>query len=259
MITLYDSPFSPFARKVRLVLEHKGLAFEAFDALLRANHDALKAVNDRIEVPVLVDGDLVVVNSADIVAYLESRYPEKPVYPQDAAARVHARAWERTADSYVDAILINVSYWKWAKREDAMPPGLLEAARADLSRVYDALERDLAGRDFVSGALSIADLALFPHIASTRFMEVEFSSQTHPRLADWFKHMRALAICVADLRRARDFVSSLKDQDFERQRIFWRGDRIEWMLARGFHGWFFNEIVQGRAAWPGPALPAAMA
>ncbi len=28
MLKLYDSAFSPFARKVRMVLEHKGLEFE---------------------------------------------------------------------------------------------------------------------------------------------------------------------------------------------------------------------------------------
>jgi hypothetical protein len=27
---------------------------------------------------------------------------------------------------------------------------------------------------------------------------------------------------------------NLKDCDFERRRMFWRGDRIEWLLARGF-------------------------
>ena len=41
--------------------------------------------------------------------------------------------------------------------------------------------------------------------------------------------------------------------------LVWRGDRVEWMLARGFHAWFFNEIKEGRVAWPGPALPAPMA
>ena len=33
MIKLYDSAFSPFARKVRMVLDHKGLSYEAVDGL----------------------------------------------------------------------------------------------------------------------------------------------------------------------------------------------------------------------------------
>lgn len=258
VITLYDSAFSPFARKVRMVLEHKGLNFEAIDGLLKSNHERLKAVNRRIEVPVLVDADVVVVNSADIVSYLEFRYPAKPVYPQAPAAHVHARAWERAADALIDAILTNISYWKWADRQDSMPTGLLQTARADLQLIYNALERDLARQEFVSGALSIADIALFPHLAGARAMEVAFSAQEYPNLARWFRQMRALPICAADLRRARDFVANLKDRDVERQRIFWRGDRIEWLLVHGFHDWLFREIKEQRVLWPGPALPAPM-
>ena len=163
---LYDSAFSPFARKVRMVLEHKGLPFEAVDGLLKSSHAALQAVNGRVEVPVLVDDGITVVNSADIVAYLDFRYPEKPVYPSDPAARVQARAWERTADTLIDAVLVNLSYWKLLDRHDTMPAGLLEKARADMGIAYAALERDLAGKEFVCGALSIADIALFPHITS---------------------------------------------------------------------------------------------
>src|SRR5262245_53129312 len=142
---LYDSAFSPFARKVRMVLEHKGLAFEAVDGLLKENHAQLAAANSRVEVPALVDGDVTVVNSADIVAYLEHRYPQNPVYPAAPAARAQARAWERTADTLVDPIITDISYWRWAERPDSMPDGLLDAARADLTRVYDRLDRDLDG------------------------------------------------------------------------------------------------------------------
>ncbi|MGB7773094.1 MAG: glutathione S-transferase family protein, partial [Pseudolabrys sp.] len=162
MIKLYDSAFSPFARKVRMTLEYKALNYEVVDGLLKSNHAALKDVNGRIEVPVLADDGIVVVNSSDIVAYLDYRYPSKTVYPDGPAARVHARAWERIADTFVDPILVDISYWKWAERSDKMPDGLIEAARADLRIVYDALNEELAERQFVSGPLSIADIALFP-------------------------------------------------------------------------------------------------
>src|SRR5262245_36100984 len=81
MIKLYDNAFSPFARKVRMVLEFKGLEFETIDGLLKSNHESLKSVNERIEVPTLVDDGIVIVNSADIVAYLEYRYRERSIYP----------------------------------------------------------------------------------------------------------------------------------------------------------------------------------
>ncbi len=136
---LYDNAFSPFARKARMVLDLKGLDYEAIDGLDKSNGEALAAVNGRVEVPTLVDGGVRVVNSSDIVAYLEHSHPEPPVYPADPAARVRARAWERAADTVVDPILIDISYWTWAERPDQMPEGLKAAAQNDLELIYDAL------------------------------------------------------------------------------------------------------------------------
>ncbi len=122
----------------------------------------------------------------------------------------------------------------------------------------DLHDSELTDREFVSGPFSIADIALFPHLASAKAMEVEFSAQSHPNLTRWFKQMRTLPICAADSQRARDYVVHMKDRDLEKKRIFWRGDRIEWVLARSFHPWFFKEINEGRVLWPGLALPASL-
>src|SRR5215471_19309073 len=181
MPTLYDSAFSPFARKVRLVLDVKGIEYDVVDGLALANRDALAKVNGRVEVPTLVHDGVVVVGSSDIVQYLERLFPSPGVYPAAHAEWVHARAWERAADSVVDSILINVSYWIWAKRDDQMPEGLLDAARSDMEQVHVAIERDLADRDYVSStALSIADIALFPHLVSARSLGLPHDKERFP-------------------------------------------------------------------------------
>ena len=251
MRVLWDNAFSPFARKVRMVLEHKGLAFEAVDGLAPGARDRLAAVNSRLEVPVLDDDGVVVVNSADIVAYLEHRYPERPVYPADAALRVRARAWERTADTLLDAILHDISIFGWAFPGSTLPPGLLEAAREDLDALYVDLERALAsGGPYVCGELSIADLALFPHLTGVKLLGVSFSAERHPRLLDWYRRMRTLDVCRGDVARVQTFLAALAPVRPPLQHIIWRGDRVEWVLARGFHDWFFGEIRAGRVAWP---------
>lgn len=252
---LYDNAFSPFARKVRLVLDWKGLVYEAIDGLDKANTRALEAVNGRAEVPALVDGDVTVVNSADIVAYLEHTHPEPAVYPAAPAARVQARAWERCADAVIDSILADISYWSWAERPDQMPAGMKEAAQRDLDRIYDALEGDLEDREFICGDLSIADLALFPHLSAVRALGVSFSPERHPGLAAWLKRMRDIEICRADLERARSYLADIGVRNLERTKLFWRGDRIEWVLARGYHDWFAREIIEGRVLWPGLGVP----
>jgi glutathione S-transferase len=255
MITLYDNAFSPFARKVRMALDYKRIPHEAVDGLSRKNRELLEAVNGRVEVPAIRHDGVVVVNSADIVAYLERVFPDRPLYPASDAAWARARAWERCSDSVVDPILIDISYWTWAERSDRMPDGLLDAARADLARVYDALERDLVGGDFVCGELSIADLALFPHISATRGLDVSFDAARCPRLHAWYKRMRAVDVCAADLERTKGYLSNPAALDVERKKIFWRGDRIEWLLAKGYHAWFFREIEEDRVIWPGLGIP----
>ncbi|MEM9619404.1 MAG: glutathione S-transferase family protein [Pseudomonadota bacterium] len=255
MLTLYDNAFSPFARKVRMVMEYKGLEARYLDGLRRENHDKLKAVNGRVEVPALNDGDLTVVNSADIVAYLDHRYPDMPVLPKDPAMRVRARAWERAADSAIDPILVDISYWMWAERPDAMPDGLLEKARADLDQFYAALESELGEDGFIYGDISIADIALFPHLMSAKALQAPIDKARFPKLAAWLKRMLMTEIGLADVARAREFVKNFEAQDGERVKIFWRGERIEWMLARGYHDWFMKEIAEGRVLWPGLGLP----
>jgi glutathione S-transferase len=249
MITLYDNAFSPFARKVRMVLEHKGLPFDTIDGLSAGGHGRLALVNPRVEVPVLQDGDLVVVNSSHIVAYLEHCYPERAVYPSDAAARVAALAWERLADTLLDAVTHGLANGGFGFPEGTRPPGLRDAGLQDLGPVYADLERALAGRDFLCGELSIADLALFPHLTAVRFLDVSFDGATHPRLLDWYKRMRSLEVCRADLERTRAFLNA-SGVPQRPARIVWRGDRIEWMLAHGFHEWLVAEIRAGRIGWP---------
>ena len=249
---LYDNAFSPFARKVRLVLDYKGLAYEAVDALEPGAHEMLAAVNPRVEVPVLDDDGLLVVNSADIVAYLDHRYPDNPVLPADPATRVRARALERLADTLIDAITHDISMWLWPTlgRTDVPPPGLLDAARRDLEAIYAELNADLARREFLCGALSIADFAVFPHLTAVKFLDVPFSGDRHPHLLAWYKRVRALAVFRGDLDRASAWMERNATRGPITNRVVWRGDRIEWLLANGFHEWFLSEIRAERVGWP---------
>ena len=145
-ICLYGSPISTFARKVAIGLELKGLPYELVDALTPDRREELRRLNPRLEVPVLTDGDLVVVNSSDILQYLDWRYPEQPLYPAAIEERVVARAFERLGDQRFDPIVVDCSYWHWAERDDEPPAGLLAAAQRDIDELFDHLERMLLAR-----------------------------------------------------------------------------------------------------------------
>ena len=253
MLTLYTNAFSPFARKVAMALEYKGLGYETVDGLARSNHERLLGVNPRAEVPVLVDGDVTVVNSSDILAYLDLAHPERPIYPADLKARVEARALERLADTRVDAILLDCSIWTWAVREDQAPPGLKEAGQRDLDSILARVEATLEAfaTPLPFGHPTIAEFAFWPHLTSLRPLGFSLDAEKHPRLAAWFAAMRRDEIFSDDSRRTAEYLKAVgTNDDIERTRLFWRGDRIEWLLARGFHDWFFAEITAGRTLWP---------
>jgi glutathione S-transferase len=255
LIALYDNPFSPFARKVRMVLWLKEVAFEPIDALAVGERERLLAVNPRAEVPVLVDGEVIVSNSADIVAYLEDRFPTPALLPSSPELRAKARTWQRIADTVLDAIIHDISLWAWPthRRTDQPPAGLLEVGRRDLEGVVGQLEESLEGADFLCGGLSVADLALFPHISSLKLLGVPLDRFSG--ILRWNRTMRALPVVRADLEHVkRSVVEKFASgtSPYEGERVVWRGDRIEWVIARGSRDWLLSELVSGRAVVPRP-------
>ncbi len=50
--------------------------------------------------------------------------------------------------------------------------------------------------------------------------------------------------------RTVKLIKSMTADTHETKKVFWRGDRIEWILSRGFHDWFLKEIKEDRVIWP---------
>lgn len=248
---LYTSWFSTFARKVALGLELKGLEYAAVDALTREFHDELQRLNPRIEVPVLQDDGLVVVNSPDILQYLDMRYPTPALYPQAIEERVAARALERLADHRFDPLVVDCSYWAWADRDDRPPPGLLEAGQKDLEIVLNRLDAELAKRQkpWPFGAPGVVECAWFPNLVAAKPLGFEIDRQRFANVLAWLSAMRDHPVFAADRKRSAQFLKTLSSNTHERRRLFWSGDRIEWLLARGFHDWFVNEVRHDRVAY----------
>lgn len=251
-IKLYGSWFSTFARKVALGLELKGLGYEPIDALTREFHDELVRLNPRAEVPVLTDGEVTVANSSDILQYLEWRYPQPALYPVDIGARVTARALERLHDHRFDPIVVDCSFWHWADRDDKPPAGLKDAGQRDVERVLARLESELAARSrpWPFGAPGVVECAWFANLVAARPLGFIIDEHRFPFVDGWLRAMRAHPVFAADAKRTAGFLKTLKDSNHERRRLFWSGDRIEWLFARGFHQWFLDEIDAGRAVFP---------
>ena len=87
---LYDAGTCPFCARVRIVLEEKGLEYEAVEIDLRNRPPLIYELNASGRVPVLDDG-FALPESAVIMEYIEELHPEPPLLPADPSARALAR------------------------------------------------------------------------------------------------------------------------------------------------------------------------
>ncbi len=113
MIELYHNDMSTCAKKVRLVLSEKGLAWQSHHMNLRAGdtrkEDYIKNLNPLGVVPTLVDNGAVVYESNVIIEYLDDAYPTPALRPTSPLARARMRLWTKQLDEGVHAATAVVS------------------------------------------------------------------------------------------------------------------------------------------------------
>lgn len=87
---LYDAARCPYCARVRIALAEKGLDFETVEIDLRNRPAWIYELNPSGRVPVLDDG-FVLPESLLIMEYLDERYPEHALLPEDLVERAQAR------------------------------------------------------------------------------------------------------------------------------------------------------------------------
>lgn len=87
---LVDAARCPYCARVRIALAEKGVDFETVEVDLSNRPAWVYELNVTGRVPILDDG-FVLPESEVIMAYLEERYPEPALLPQDPVARARAR------------------------------------------------------------------------------------------------------------------------------------------------------------------------
>ena len=200
-LKVYRIPFSTNVERVALAAGHKGLPIEWIDVPEDDRAEVVRVSGQEL-VPVLDDDGLIVADSAVILEHLEERFPEPALLPRDAALRAQVRifcdwfnrVWKRAPNLYEDQL-----------EQHAPDAALLAELGASISGSLPLFEDLLAGRDFLFGELSLADVTAFPFLRYAivwekgdpyRFHEVLRDhlrlDGRHPRLAAWIRRVDAL-------------------------------------------------------------------
>ncbi|MCA7904376.1 glutathione S-transferase family protein [Burkholderia cepacia] len=115
-------------------------------------------LNPAGKVPVLVDGDLVIPESAAIVLYLADKYPEKALLPVDPALRAQAYRWVMFAVTELEQPLWRITRHSFLYPPEKRSPADIELAREDFRTMAAILDKHLEGREFIVGdTLTVAD------------------------------------------------------------------------------------------------------
>jgi glutathione S-transferase len=160
---LFDLQASPNCRRVRVLARELGLPLE----LVATDFGSMKqpeylAHNPSGKVPTLVDDDgFVLWESGAILAHLADRKPELCLFPADAHERADVLRWLFFLATHVQPWLSLLGQERLIKARAglAAEPAFIALAERELARFLPILDAQLAGRQYLTGRYSIADIA----------------------------------------------------------------------------------------------------
>ena len=157
---LIAAPFSPYSRKVRIVLAEKRIDYEMIVDSPVDPATRVPEFNPLGKVPVLVlDDNTTLFDSRVIVEYLDNASPVGRLIPEDTRQRIQVRRWEALADGCTDAAVAVVM----EKRRPAAQQSAEWIARQEgkIDRALKAMSAELGARAWCAGDLyHLSDVAV---------------------------------------------------------------------------------------------------
>jgi len=183
----------PFARglvrdlRVRWALEEIGRPYDVELLNARAPRpDEYLARQPFDQVPSFRDGDLDIFETGAMLLYLGEK--DERLLPADTKARWEAIAWLFSALNSVEPVIVRIVSYDIFHKDKPWAPDAREASvglcRQKLKRVNDAL----AGKDWLAGQFSIADIAMVTVLNNLRHTDLVAE---YPALAEY--HARGTA------------------------------------------------------------------
>jgi glutathione S-transferase len=191
-LVIGNKNYSSWSMRPWLALRACGIAFdEVFIPLYtgEADKNRILAFTPSGKVPALVDGDVTIWDSLAIIEYVAERFPQARLWPEDRAARAHARSISAEMHSGFMA-LRNECGMNLHRPVGAI--ALSADARANIARIQqiwiECRERYGKSGPFLFGSFSGADAMFAPVVHRFRTYAIEVA----PAARDYMAAMMAL-------------------------------------------------------------------
>jgi glutathione S-transferase len=190
-LKLYEFPPTRSIR-VRWTLQEMQLDFDSIVVNLpeREHRTAeFLRINPAAKVPVLVDGDLVLIESVAIVLYLADKYPDRGFTPTSVAYRGLMAQWLLFAATELEQPLWRIARHTFLYPAERRLPAEIPIARDDFRDMANVLDAHLKGRRYVVGdTVCVADFVVAYTLDWANELEL---LETFPRLQEYLDVMYA--------------------------------------------------------------------
>lgn len=175
MIDLYAWP-TPNAYKVSIMLEETGLPYRVVPVNLGAGEqfapDFLK-ISPNNRMPAIVDDDVVggplsVFESGAILMYLAEKTGQ--FWPLEPHARYKTAEWVMWQMGGLGPMLGQAGHFRRAAPEKI--PYAIERYTNEGKRLFRVLDKQLEGKDYITGTYSIADMMSYPWSLAAAWLEI---------------------------------------------------------------------------------------
>ncbi|NQZ58907.1 MAG: glutathione S-transferase family protein [Lentisphaeraceae bacterium] len=214
MITLYGLGLSLYVRKVRIILEWKGLGY-AFDPVIPGRlPEDLKVMTPLGKIPFMKDGDFHVSDSSVISMYLDKKYPQSSVFPESAESLAKALWYEEYSDTKVTEVISGIFFERVGKPAlmgMEADEEVIKEKEAQIPELFAYLEESLQGKEFlVDGRLTIADISLITNLVNYVALGYEFDEVLYPLLTAYTARMMAEPAVMAVMIKEKAETQSMK-------------------------------------------------
>jgi glutathione S-transferase len=197
-ITLYELQPSPHARKVRLLAAELGIPLNKVPVDPRIGEtrtDAFLAKNPNGRVPTLEEDGFVLYESPAILKYLSAKHPERGLCgagdpKTQALIDQWVCWWVGGAEAAIDGLAWEMLIKPKVLKQPGNDPGIIADARARLARFLPVLDKQLEGRDFVLGRLTVVDFLIGPRLdTAPAILGIDLSP--YKNINAWVERLRA--------------------------------------------------------------------
>ncbi|MBK5196676.1 MAG: glutathione S-transferase family protein [Methyloceanibacter sp.] len=196
-ITLYDVQPSPHGRKVRLLAAELGIPLVKVSCDPRIGETRTSdylAKNPNGRVPTLEEDGFVLWESPAILKYLAAKRPDRALGGSDTKAQALVDQWicwwVSGPEAAIDALAWEVLIKPKVLNQPGNDPGIIADAHARIDRFLPVLDKQLAGRDYVVGPLTVVDFLIGPRLDTAPSI-LKFDISRYANIRAWLERLRA--------------------------------------------------------------------